>query len=469
MTTRPAGQPEESIQRELRRLPSIDRLLGSSALAAVRADGHQSAVTLLREAIEAARASVLAGNPAPTPVEILTRTVAAWRLGRLGSLRTVINATGVVLHTNLGRAPLAEDAADAMVRASTAYCSLEYDLEHGSRGSRYQHSRATLRQLTGAEDALVVNNNAAATMLVLAVCSRGREVVVSRGQLVEIGGGFRVPDILAQSGARLVEVGTTNRTYVDDFARAIGPDTAVILRVHPSNFRILGFTHEPALEELALLARERRVTLVDDLGSGSLLDTARFGLAHEPMVQESVAAGADVVCFSGDKLLGGPQTGIIVGRRSIVEEIARNPLTRALRVDKATLAALEATLRHYLAGDAEQGVPVWRMLSLSADDLKRTTLDWAAVLTGLGIPAETEAGQSTVGGGSLPGETLPTSLLMVPPRGRSASALLAQLRRQTPPIIARIIGERIACDPRTVLPAQSDLFLDGIERGYAEQ
>jgi len=348
-----------------------------------------------------------------------------------------------------------------------------------------------LRQLTGAEDALVVNNNAGAVLLALAGVAAGREVIVSRGQLVEIGGGFRVPEVMQQSGARLVEVGTTNRTHLRDYQAAIGPETAALLRVHRSNFRIIGFTSDVPLAEMVTLAREHGLAVVDDLGSGTLLDTTAYGLAPEPRVQESVAAGADLVTFSGDKLLGGPQAGVIVGRARWIQVLRRHPLARALRVDKLTLAGLQATLLHYLQGEAEREVPVWRMIATPLDQLTARARAWADALTAAGVAATVAAAESTIGGGSLPGETLPTAAVVVtptlagkeaeavppcPPGGRprrdrpygspSAEALGRALREGTPPVVARIAEERVWLDPRTVQPEEEADLLAAVRAAW---
>jgi len=451
----------------LRRLPSVDRLLGHPAVAPWRERlSHAVVVALVREALESARRQALEGQSAPDP-DALAEEVARRAKGLdRPRPRPLINATGVVLHTNLGRAPLSREAVEAMAEASLRYTDLEYDLEEGERGSRQAHARDLLRLLTGAEDALVVNNNASAVLLALSALASGREVLVSRGEAVEIGGRFRIPDVLRQSGAQLVEVGTTNRTYLEDYEAALGPETALILAVHRSNFRMEGFVHSPDLRDLVALGRRHGVPVVHDLGSGSLLDTARFGLAHEPMPQESVSAGADLVCFSGDKLLGGPQAGIVVGRRDLIARLARHPLARAVRVDKATLAGLTATLLHYLRGEAETKVPVWRMLATPLEELERRARRWASAL---GPPAQAVPGRSAVGGGSLPGETLPTWLLAMPgeafPGG--ASALARRLRKGDPPVVARIEGEQVLLDPRTVLPEEEPALLRAVRQALA--
>jgi L-seryl-tRNA(Ser) seleniumtransferase len=363
----------------------------------------------------------------------------------------------VIVHTNLGRAPLSAEARAATDAVALGYSNLEYDLQAGRRGSRYVHAEELLCRLTGAEAALVVNNNAAALLLVLMAFARGREVIISRGQLVEIGGGFRIPDVMRQSGAGLIEVGTTNRTYARDYEEAITEATVALMRVHRSNFRLTGFVHEPDLSELVDLATQRDLLLFDDLGSGTLLDTTPYGLAHEPTIQESVTAGATLVSCSGDKLLGGPQAGIILGHASAIATLKRFPLTRALRVDKTTLAALQATLRHYLLGEATDKVPVWRMISQDESTLQRRARRWARNLGGLGLQAKVIPGRSTVGGGSLPGETLPTRLVALDVD--SPDAVSANLRAGEPPVIARIEDGRLVLDPRTVLPEQEAALL----------
>jgi L-seryl-tRNA(Ser) seleniumtransferase len=370
----------------------------------------------------------------------------------------VINATGVILHTNLGRAPLSAAALQAVQQVSLGYSNLEFDLEGGKRGSRLIHAEALLVRLTGAEAALVVNNNAGAVLLALSALAARRAVVIARSQLVEIGGGFRVPDVMKQSRARLLEVGATNRVHLSDYESALEEKPALFLRAHRSNFRILGFTSEPGLDEIAQVAHGAGLPLVDDLGSGSLLDTARYGLGHEPMVQESLSAGADLVCFSGDKLLGGPQAGILVGKASLVARLRKHPLARALRADKLCLAALNATLLHYLKDEAEREIPIWRMIALKPEQIKARAEGWVTAL-GRG---EVIPGESTVGGGSLPGETLPTWLLALDLP--SPNRTLARLRRCNPPIIARTQDDRVVLDPRTVLGEQESSILFELEK-----
>jgi len=442
-------------QEELRNLPSVDQLLQEEPVAALVARwGHELAVESARETLEEARQAIHDGQACPAD-GILAQGVQERLAARLRpTLRPAINATGVIVHTNLGRAPLSAEARAAMDAVALGYSNLEYDLGAGQRGSRYVHAEEILCRLTGAEAALVVNNNAAAVLLILMACAQAREVIISRGQLVEIGGGFRIPDVMRQSGATLVEVGTTNRTYARDYEAAINENTAALMRVHRSNFRLMGFVHEPTLAEMVALLGERDLFLFDDLGSGTLLDTAPYGLAHEPTVQESVAAGASLVSFSGDKLLGGPQAGLILGSADLIGHLKQFPLTRALRVDKTTLAGLQATLRHYLLGEATEKVPVWRMISQSEELLEDRASAWVRELQGLGVGAEVARGRSTVGGGSLPGETMPTRLVALAVDAPDAAA--ARLRAGEPPVIARIEDGRLVLDPRTVLPEQAE-------------
>ncbi len=448
---------------ELRKLPSVDRLLREEAIRAlVEEHGHDLTVEAVRQALDLARQGILAGGACPPTEELVEMARASLQALLRPTLRPVINATGVIIHTNLGRAPLSAEARAAMEAAARGYSNLEYDLEAGRRGSRYVHAEELLCRLTGAEAALVVNNNAGAVLLILSALARGGEVIISRGQLVEIGGGFRIPDVMRQSGARLVEVGTTNRTYLEDYEEAIGEDTALLMRVHRSNFRLTGFVHEPSLGELVELGRKHGLDVVDDLGSGALLDTSVYGLAHEPTMQESIAQGAALVSASGDKLLGGPQAGIIVGRGDLIARLKRHPLTRALRVDKTTLAGLQATLLHYLKGEAEEKIPVWRMIATPLEALQERAEAWAERLREAGIAASVVDGRSAVGGGSLPGETLPTKLVAI--EADSPDELARRLRLGDPPVIGRIEGDRLLLDPRTVLEGEDELLLEAVRR-----
>ncbi len=431
----------------IRQLPSVDRLLSHPALREAQPAALRTEAA--RRAIAEARREALAGAPVPDHAALADRAVAVLRRLAAPSLRPVINASGVMLHTNLGRAPLSDAAITAMHAVAEGYANLEFDLEAGERGSRFTHLEEPLRRVTGAEAGIAVNNNASALLLMLsALCAR-REVIVSRGQAVEIGGGFRIPDVLRQSGATLVEVGTTNRTNLRDFADAIGERTAALLRVHASNFRVVGFTAFPALAELAGLAHERGVLLLDDLGSGCLIDVREFGLLPEPLVQESVAAGVDLAAFSGDKLLGGPQAGIVVGRAELIARLRRHPLARALRMDKTGIAALAATLQHYALGEARQAIPIWRMIGAPASTIEERAERWASVCP---LPCAVRPSRTMIGGGSLPEEGVATAVLAVEhPR---PDRLAACLRRGSPPIVGRVEDGRLLLDPRTVLPEQ---------------
>jgi L-seryl-tRNA(Ser) seleniumtransferase len=433
---------------DLRHLPSVDKLLAQSSVL-IETYGRSLTTEVIRSVLDETRSAIRSGASAPDQSQLLDRITDRLRQWTLTRPRVVINATGVIIHTNLGRAPLSAEAIDAMTAIAAGYSDLEYNLEQGERGSRLDVVEDMLKRVTGAEAALVVNNNAGATLLALSAIASGKGALISRGQLVEIGGGFRVPDVMEQSGAKLIEVGTTNRTHRRDYEMAlVTKDVAAIVRVHSSNFRTIGFMTEVPLPELVELANWKNIPLIDDLGSGALLDTAQYGLAHEPTVQESMAAGAHVICFSGDKLLGGPQAGIIIGKAQYIEPLKKHPLARALRIDKLDLAALSATLVHYLKGEATQKIPVWRMMSMPLSEIQVQANEVAQQLRAAGFAAEVADGQSTVGGGSLPGETLPTRLValnVVNPNG-----FLARLRRGDPPVVARIENDRVLIDLRTV-------------------
>lgn len=438
----------------LRDLPSVDQILQSPAAVRWASDyGRPLTTAAARQALDDARRDFIKTGAVPDGETLAVHIDEILRQWTAPTLLPVINASGVVLHTNLGRAPLSRAALSAAQGAGEGYSNLEFDLSSGKRGSRLVHAEAILQRLTGVEAAVVVNNNAAAVLLTLSALASRRAVVIARTQLVEIGGGFRVPDVMKQSGARLLEIGATNRVHLADYEAALEHKPALLLHAHRSNFRLMGFTSEPELGEIAEVAHRAGLPLVDDLGSGALLDTARYGLSHEPTVQEALAAGADLVCFSGDKLLGGPQAGIIIGRAELVAKIKKHPLARAVRADKLCLAALTATLIHYLKDEAEREVPVWRMISLAAETAGERARAWAAAL-GQG---EVIMGESTVGGGSLPSETLPTSLLAL--ATPHPDRLLARLRRGDPPVIARTLDDRAVFDPRTVLPEQDEPFL----------
>lgn len=444
---------------QFRLLPALDDLLQSPLSQRLIAT-YTRPLTLraLRTSLDEARTTIRNGQCCPTPDALLTRASQLLEQEQRPSLQPVINATGVIINTNLGRAPLSAQALEAVRQVAAGYSNLEYELEDGKRGSRHTHVLALLRELTGAEAALVANNNAAAVLLALSTLAIGREVIISRGQLVEIGGGFRVPDVMRQSGCQLVEVGTTNRTRLSDFRAALTERTALLLSVHPSNFQITGFTESTPLHALAELAQQHKLVVMDDLGSGCLLASEQYGLAHEPRPQESLAAGADVVCFSGDKLLGGPQAGILVGKAEIIAHIAKHPLMRALRIDKMTLAALEATLRHYQRGEAPTHIPIWRMIAMPASTIAKRANAWAERLCAQGMRAHTQRGESTIGGGSLPGETLPTTLLALDAAhlAISLAELARRLRVRQRPLVARISHDTLLLDPRTVLEEQDE-------------
>ena len=460
----------------LRMLPSTDELLMSpAARELLPAIGRRSLTVLARASIDALR-SELMGNIAEVQgrdtvyskeslLSAATAKLQALTQQRSsGILARVINATGVVIHTNLGRAPLSNEAIDA-IRNSSGYCTLEYNTATGKRGRRGGYAEDLLSELTGAEAAVVVNNCAAAAFLVLTVFAKDGETIVSRGELVEIGGDFRIPDVLAQSGSPLKEVGTTNRTKISDYQNAIGENTKVLMRVHPSNYRIVGFTETPSILELAQLAHKHGLLLYEDAGSGALLDLDEFGLGDEPLISRSIGDGADVVTFSGDKLLGGPQAGIIVGRRHVIERIRKHPLYRALRVDKLIYAALQATLETYLRDDALQAIPVLRMLSTTRDEIEQRTRDFdqrlrKAVGNGQALVTETIYGESVIGGGSGPDARLATTLLSMHDPRRSAAELEAKLRMSETPVIARIENDRVLLDLRTVDENDEDRLIE---------
>ena len=448
----------------LRRLPSVDRVLSDNALAdAIARLPRELVADAVRGVLDEARAQLRVEQSVDTSAEALAhKSALALETRYQRSLRPVVNATGVVIHTNLGRAPVSEAAARAMAEAASGYSNLEFEVEAGSRGSRGSHLEELLSAVTGAEAGVVVNNNAAALYLTMSAHAGGREVVVSRGQAVEIGGGFRIPDVIRQSGARLVEVGTTNRTRADDYRAVLSGETAALLRVHSSNFRLVGFVEETSITELRAVADGRRrsgfasALVVDDVGSGCLLDTRRFGMTYEPRPQDSISAGADLVLFSGDKLLGGPQAGIIVGRKRAIEPLRRHPLMRALRPDKAAIAGLAATLEHYLAGEAEQQVPVWRMIASDAETLHARATAWQGSI-GVGDIVESE---SAIGGGSLPGETRPTWVWAIP--GEHPSRIARSLRQWTTPVIARVTDDHVLLDPRTVFATEDETVIEAV-------
>ncbi|HEV2177583.1 MAG TPA: L-seryl-tRNA(Sec) selenium transferase [Terriglobia bacterium] len=450
----------------LRRIPSVDELLGREAVAAVAERlGRRAATEAARRVLDDWRERVTRGLATDlSPDALEQKIVAAAEASAQPSLRPVINATGVILHTNLGRAPLPPEAIEQVAEVAGHYSNLEYNLDHGERGKRDAHTDRLFAQLLGTEATLVVNNNAAAVFLALNTLAEGGEVIVSRGELIEIGGSFRIPDICSKSGATLREVGTTNRTRIADYAAAVTERTRVLLRVHPSNFRVVGFTERPSLEELVALGRERNVLMMEDLGSGCLVDLAPLGLRDEPPAGRSLSAGADVVTFSGDKLLGGPQAGILVGKREPLGRIRKNPLFRALRVDKLTIAALEATVSLYLRGDLNS-IPALRMMRASKDAIAARAARLGEQLARIpGISCVLEDGESVAGGGSTPGQSLPTKVIAVTHASYSAEALAGLLRQSSPPVIVRVERERVLLDLRTVFENQEQEIVTALEK-----
>ncbi len=450
----------------LRQIPAVDELLGREALRALEnRRGRRMVVDATRKVLQGLRARINDGTLSNVSVEMLeleivTATEAAAEL----SLRPVINATGVILHTNLGRSPLAPEAVEHLVRTASQYSNLEYDLELGERGKRDTHTDRLFAQLLGAEMTLVVNNNAAAVFLALNTLAADGEVIVSRGELIEIGDSFRIPDICAKSGAQLREVGTTNRTRVTDYAAAISDRTRALLRVHPSNFRVVGFTERPSLQEMVELARKLDLPLIEDLGSGCLVDVAPLGIRDEPPVSDSLKTGVDVVTFSGDKMLGGPQAGILTGKKHWLEKIRKNPLFRALRVDKLTISALEATVGLYLRGDLK-AIPTFKMIQMTPEEIGARAERLALRIRSLaGFRAELQDAQSVIGGGSTPGHSLPTRVLAVARAGQSPRELEARLRRNLPPVIARVEHDQVLLDLRTVLEGQDEEVARAFER-----
>ncbi len=447
-----ACEPND-MKKEFRSLPSVDKILSDArVMRCEKAYSRPTVLQVARECLDEARSRSKDGEPAPSFDDIVNSICD--RVSSLGStsLRPVINATGVILHTNLGRAPLSKETIAAMEECARSYLNLEIDLDDGKRGSRQVHVESLLCRLTGAESVLVVNNNAAAVLLALSSLAKRKEVIVSRGQAVEIGGGFRIPDVMRQSGAKLIEVGTTNRTYISDYEEAITSSTAALLRVHSSNFKVVGFAESVGIGDLVDLGKSHGIPVLDDIGSGCLIDTTRFGLEYEPLVQDSIKAGVDLVMFSGDKLLGGPQAGIIVGREELVTKLRKHPLARAVRIDKVRLAGMAATLIHYIKGEAESNIPVWRMISMPVGDIDKRARKWCEAI---GKAASVLDGQSMIGGGSIPGGTLPARLVRIDCRGK-AQKFADALRKGNPSIIGRIEENYLILDSRTVLPEEDE-------------
>lgn len=458
----------------LRKLPSVDSLMKTKdAQVLIKEHSRDLVVKTARGVLQEMRSEIRKPDAKSFPVaelsskKILQRVEQSLQEKFSSSLNQAINATGVILHTGLGRAVLPEDAKEAVHRAADGYCTLATDAETGRRGHRDIHLEGILCELTGAEAATVVNNNAAATMLILNTLAQGREVIVSRGQLVEIGGSFRMPDVMEASGAILKEVGTTNKTHLKDYIAAIGENTGAIMRVHHSNYRIVGFAQEPSIEELSTVTQEHNLPLIDDLGSGALLDLKEFGIETEPVVQDSIKAGVDVACFSGDKLIGGPQAGIIVGKALTIKRIRTNPLNRALRVGKLTIAGMEATLRLFLKlKSLKDNHPVYKMFSLTTDDLKRRGRRITKKLQTeikKGAEFSLEEGGSQVGSGSVPVETIPTTLLKVQPASLSAENLAKKLRLSNPPVFTRVHKDAVLLDLRTIREEEDPLVVAALQ------
>lgn len=457
----------------LRNIPGVDRILESPALSFMLEKTPRSiALKAINSVLDGIRASILNGklsSEEELDIEnVSNRVIDEIKTLSRHSLRGVINATGVIVHTNLGRSILPKQAIRRFKLIAGGYSNLEYDLGKGKRGSRYSHVEELLKELTGAEGAMVVNNNAAAVLLCLDTLAKGQEVIVSRGELVEIGGSFRIPDVMKKSGARMIEVGTTNKTHLKDYVNAISPDTALLLKVHRSNFQILGFTKDVSEKELVELGREHRIPVMEDLGSGCFVDFSKYGLDREPTVQEVLSYGVDVVTFSGDKILGGPQAGIILGRGDIIDEIKKNQLSRALRIDKLTLYSLEDTLRLYRDEEiAIKEIPTLRMILMQPAELKRKAkrlIKMIGPLEGNNFNIELKEGISRVGGGALPLLDLPTTLVAMIPVGLSASNMEEWFRDYEPPIIVRVEKEQILIDVRTVQDGELKILADAIKR-----
>tara|TARA_B110000116_G_scaffold267290_1_gene279396 strand:+ start:456 stop:1841 length:1386 start_codon:yes stop_codon:yes gene_type:complete len=452
-----------------RNIPSVDSVLNAEKIKSLGFIKDQSFITeIIRSYLSNTRELIQKGAPSLEEAEIISDIYDQIIDLLEPKPKKIINAAGVIIHTNLGRAPLSESAQKSIVKVSGGYSDLEYDLLKGTRGSRHIHPERLLQLLSKAESAIVVNNNASALLLSLSTLASGKEVIVSRGESIEIGGRFRIPDVLKQSGAKIIEVGTTNRTYVEDYEDAITEETAAILRVHRSNFEIVGFSHTPEAEDLAILANKYSIPLINDLGSGCLINTAKYGLDPEPTVKEAINEGAHLALFSGDKLLGGPQAGIAVGQKKYIDQLKKHPLARAVRIDKLDLAALTATLIPYLTGNFEEEIPIWRMISADIDSLDKRAKRWSRNLRG--IKSKVINGTTAVGGGSLPGQLLPTRNLAIPQESCGVGGMekiAGLLRNEDTPIIARVSEDNILFDPRTILPEDDDTFLKNLKAVFS--
>jgi len=461
------------IQKKLRQIPSVEKILESPELQSdIDEFSHPVVALAVKQAVEILREEVKKGKETISTQEIVQKAKSIIAEETSPSLKPVINATGVILHTNLGRAPLDEDTLSFIKNISATYNNLEFDLKEGKRSKRGIFVERLLCVLTSAESALAVNNNAGAVLLILSALAKGKEVIVSRGELVQIGGGFRIPEILALSGATLKEVGTTNQTTISDYENAITPETALLLKVHQSNFKMIGFVKKPSISELVKLGKQHNLCVVEDLGSGVLLRTEDFELAHEPTAFEALSADADLVCFSGDKLLGAPQAGIILGRKGYIDILKKHPLHRALRLDKMFLAGLERVLLYYLKGEAFKKIPAWQMISTPLKVLQTRAEKITDELKKSGIEVTIQKSQSTVGGGSLPGETLPTIIISVESVssvGMPADQQAKLFREQSPPIIGRIEDDKFVLDLRTVFPHQDEKLISAIKNIFLKK
>ncbi|HBH3665283.1 TPA: L-seryl-tRNA(Sec) selenium transferase [Clostridioides difficile] len=457
-------------------LPSVDEVLSDNRIVEIINEYPRSLVLeSVREVIDLKRQFILrlkedASNSVTIEFgEIIESAIERVKLNYSLSLKKVINATGTVIHTNLGRSLLSEDIKDELWYSASRYSNLEYDLDNGERGSRYSHLTSTIKRLTGAEDVLVVNNNAAAVLLVLSTMAKGGEAIVSRGELVEVGGSFRIPSIMALSGAELVEVGSTNKTHLKDYKDAITEDTNVLMKVHTSNYRIMGFTESVSIEELVNLGKKYKLPVIEDLGSGVFIDLSKYGLSYEPTVLDSIRQGADVVTFSGDKMLGGPQAGIIVGKKEYIEKMKKNQLTRALRVDKLTICALEATLRMYLdETKAIENIPTLKMLTYKIEELEVKANKLFEKITALNLNASIniEDGFSQVGGGSMPLETISTKVIAITPEHMNVSSLEKKLRLSEAHIIARVYDNKYVLDVRTIFDDEFDVIVEELRKAF---
>ena len=455
---------EENNKRSklLREIPSTSKIVDDPRCEAlIQNYGRTNVTTVVRESLDALREEVLNGQDKSEKLEDLIGSVELKLRSQQTTLKSVVNATGVILHTNLGRAPLSKETTQAMNNINEGYSNLEYNLTTGGRGSRFDHLGTLLRRLTGAEDALILNNNAGAVLTTLAAICAGGEVIISRGQLVEIGGGFRIPDVMSQSGCILREVGTTNRTRASDYLEAMGPNTKALMRVHPSNFSIEGFTEEASLPDIVKAAETNDLPVIDDIGSGSLIDSSPFGLTHEPLLSECIKDGADLVLASGDKLIGGPQSGIILGRKDLIARIKKHPLTRALRPDKGTIAGLIETLKHYEREEATTAIPIWQMISADTESLSARASEYVNAWKG---NAAVMPHKSTIGGGSLPGQTLQTICCGLQLPQNQLDETVRTLRNLDTPIISVINDGRLLLDPRTVLPSQDHIVISGLRQ-----